>query len=195
MPRPKSFDVDTVLDRAVEVFWVNGYAATSMEDLVNHLGINRGSLYATFGSKQELYQQALERYAVSGEEWLAELMGDRATPLHQCLQTLLSSAAEPGDHRGCLVVNAATERNATNPECRRLSSTAMDRIRTILIEGFTARSDELAPGLSPDAAADLTLVAMQGLRVLSTTETEVKAGAAAATVVDTITSSGPPSPR
>ena len=62
MPRPKSFDVDEVLDRAVDLFWVNGFAATSMADLVNHLGINRGSLYSTFGSKQELYERALERY-------------------------------------------------------------------------------------------------------------------------------------
>ena len=80
MPRSKSFDVDDV-DRAVDLFWVNGYAATSMEDLVNHLGINRGSLYSTFGSKQKLYERALERYASVGRDWMAAMLSDPVRPL------------------------------------------------------------------------------------------------------------------
>jgi TetR/AcrR family transcriptional repressor of nem operon len=62
MARHKAFDQEDVLDKAVAVFWAKGYEATSMQDLVDAMGIQRGSLYATFGSKQQLFLQSLERY-------------------------------------------------------------------------------------------------------------------------------------
>ena len=114
MPRPKSFDVDDVLDRAVDLFWVNGYAATSMEDLVNHLRINRGSLYSTFGSKQKLYELAIERYASVGREWMAAMLCVSAIPQLYTINTILTSSAYSTDNRGCLLVNTAMERNATD---------------------------------------------------------------------------------
>lgn len=62
MARTKEFDPDAALDAAVELFWRKGHEAASMSDLVEHLGIGRASLYATFGSKHELYVRALQRY-------------------------------------------------------------------------------------------------------------------------------------
>jgi TetR/AcrR family transcriptional repressor of nem operon len=62
MARAKAFNEDDVLDKAVEVFWAKGYEATSMQDLVNAMGIQRGSLYAAFGSKQQLFLRSLDRY-------------------------------------------------------------------------------------------------------------------------------------
>ena len=62
MARPKEFDPDEVLDRALDVFWEKGFEGTSVQDLVDHMGINRGSIYGTFGDKHRLFQQALERY-------------------------------------------------------------------------------------------------------------------------------------
>ena len=62
MARPKAFDEEVVLDRAVEVFWAKGYEATSIQDLVDAMGIQRGSLYATFGGKHQLFLTALDRY-------------------------------------------------------------------------------------------------------------------------------------
>ncbi len=63
MPRVKEFDPDQALDRAMELFWRKGYEATSVQDLVEHMGINRFSLYDTFGSKHELFMAALDRYS------------------------------------------------------------------------------------------------------------------------------------
>ncbi len=191
MPRPKTFDVDDVLDRAVDLFWVKGYAATSMQDLVNHLGINRGSLYSTFGSKQELYELALERYATSGRERLAAMVTDPATPLREAVGALLSSSAKKTDHRGCLLVNTAMERNATDERCLDLSSKALDERRAILTAAFESRRDELANRLAPDRAADLVLVAAQGLRVVATTESEIGADSTIQTVLDTLTPKPP----
>lgn len=191
MPRPKSFDVDDVLDRAVDLFWVNGYAATSMEDLVNHLGINRGSLYSTFGSKQELYELAIERYASVGRDWMAAMVSDPAIPLRDTINTILTSSAETTDHRGCLLVNTAMERNATDERSLDLTSKALDERRTILAAAFESRRDELASGVTPDRAADLVLVAAQGLRVVATTESEIGADSTIQTVLDTLTPKPP----
>lgn len=191
MPRPKSFDVDDVLDRAVDLFWVKGYAATSMEDLVNHLGINRGSLYATFGSKQELYELALERYLTSGQHRFAEKITDPAIPLREALRALLTSSARKTDHRGCLLVNTTMERNATDERSLHRTSKGFDELRVILIAAFESRRNELANGLTPEQAADLVLVATQGLRVVGATESEISADSTIHTVLDTLTPKPP----
>ncbi|MGD9921955.1 MAG: TetR/AcrR family transcriptional regulator, partial [Pseudorhodoplanes sp.] len=62
MPWEKQFDTDEVLEKAMRAFWDRGYEATSLQDLVDHTGINRGSLYATFGDKHALFIAALRRY-------------------------------------------------------------------------------------------------------------------------------------
>ncbi len=62
MARPREFDRDEVLDKAIEVFWTQGYDGTSVQDLVDAMGIQRGSLYAAFGDKHQLFLEALDRY-------------------------------------------------------------------------------------------------------------------------------------
>lgn len=66
MGRPKAFDEDAVLDRAAELFWTQGYEATSISDLEERLGVGRQSLYDTFGDKRRLFLRAIERYT----EWI-----------------------------------------------------------------------------------------------------------------------------
>ena len=61
--RPREFDVDEALDRALQVFWRKGYEGASLPDLTEAMGINRPSLYAAFGNKEELFRKALDRYA------------------------------------------------------------------------------------------------------------------------------------
>ena len=61
--RPRAFDVDEALDRALEVFWRQGYEGTALSDLTAAMGINRPSLYATFGNKEALFRKVLDRYA------------------------------------------------------------------------------------------------------------------------------------
>lgn len=62
MARVKEFDEDVVLDKAVALFWTKGYNGTSAQDLVDHLGISRSSLYGTYGDKHTLFLKALQRY-------------------------------------------------------------------------------------------------------------------------------------
>lgn len=77
MARPKTFDHDQVLDRAVELFWRKGYEATSIQDLVEAMGIQRGSLYAAFGSKQDLFLAVLDRYGDVVVRKLLEILESR----------------------------------------------------------------------------------------------------------------------
>ena len=65
MARIKEFDENEVLERAKLLFWKQGFHATSIQNLVDHLGISRGSIYDTFGGKNELYEKALKVYKLS----------------------------------------------------------------------------------------------------------------------------------
>src|SRR5271154_829376 len=69
--RPRAFDADKALDRAMKVFWRKGYEAASLPDLTRAMGINRPSLYAAFGNKQQLFRQVLDRYATAEATFIA----------------------------------------------------------------------------------------------------------------------------
>ncbi len=75
MARPREFDVDAVLDRATELFWARGYEATSVQELVDTLGVNRASLYATFGDKAQLFEAVLQPLRRAGERSIARDAG------------------------------------------------------------------------------------------------------------------------
>ena len=70
--RPREFDYEKALDQAMRVFWEKGYEGTSLPDLTQAMGINRPSLYASFGNKEELYKKALNRYAQTSAAFFRE---------------------------------------------------------------------------------------------------------------------------
>ena len=72
--RPRAFDVEKALDRAMEVFWRRGYLGTSLSDLTTAMGINRPSLYAAFGNKESLFRKALDHYARGPSSYLSEAL-------------------------------------------------------------------------------------------------------------------------
>ena len=107
--RPRAFDPDQALDRALEVFWRKGYEGTSIADLTAAMGINPPSLYAAFGNKEALFRRALDRYEAKHEaSWRDAL--DARTGYEAIERLLMRSAASLGDKRnppGCLMVQAA----------------------------------------------------------------------------------------
>lgn len=167
MPRTKEFDVDAALDSAVELFWSQGFEATSIQDLVDSLGINRGSLYDTFGSKEDLYERALDKYISSNRQRLSEILAS-GLPLRDKLQTLLLSMVENPDGRGCFVVNTASERNFGHAPSQRATAQALSGNRKLFTDFFESVRDELAPGLAPAVASEMILVLIQGLQVMTT---------------------------
>jgi len=175
VPRTKSFNVDEAVEAAVDVFWRKGFAATSMEDLVAEMGINRGSLYATFGSKESLYELALARYANDALSQLTESLNDEAHSMAERIETLLRAAAS-GDQRGCLVVNTAMERGVEHEASRQATAAAMHRMHLLVAGAIRAASakdgigNTLSDGFTPESAANVVLVIMQGLKVMATIE-------------------------
>ncbi len=113
MPRTKQFDEDLVLEKAMNLFWQKGYHDTSIQDLVEYLGINRASMYHTFGDKQRLFIRALERYRAKGLEWRRRILQKHEeSPLQALRELFLATASQlAGDKqcRGCFLVNSAAE--------------------------------------------------------------------------------------
>ncbi len=122
MARTKEFDPDAALQAALELFWRRGYEATSMSDLVEHLGIGRASLYATFGSKHELYLKAFDRYGENRDAVLLRELSQPGPALPAVRAVLRRFAAEAADEErlsGCLVTNTAAELAPHDPQAAR----------------------------------------------------------------------------
>ena len=112
MPRVKLFDEEEVLTKAMELFWKQGYSATSVQDLVSHLGINRASLYDTFGDKEKLFKKALKYYRKINTEGLNhffENQTDVKKGFKKLFENAIDESVEDKDRRGCFVVNTTTE--------------------------------------------------------------------------------------
>lgn len=171
MARTKEFDPDTALRRALDLFWERGYEATSMSDLVAHLGIARASVYGTFGGKRELYLKALERYLRDTDPKIAEALS-RPGPVLPAVRALIEryadEAARDRPRRGCLVVNTAVELAARDPDAARLVESSWSFLEASLTSALTrARAQgELPPDRDPRSLARLLLVLFQGMRVL-----------------------------
>jgi len=171
MARTKEFDPDIVLRRALELFWERGYDATSMADLVEHLGIARASIYGTYGGKHELYVKALECYLRTRDPDPVELLSQPG-PVLPAVRALVEVYAQEsmGDQRrrGCMVVNAAVELGPQDRQVARLVESSWDQLETALTAALTrARAQgELAAGRDPRALARFLLVVLQGMRVL-----------------------------
>lgn len=112
MPRPCSFDRTDVVDAALDAFWSSSFAGTSTDDLCTATGLSRSSLYNSFGSKADLYQETLRRYAeIKDAERRAYLDGPGTgrEQLARLVSDVLTDQQQFADRRACLVVNAAVE--------------------------------------------------------------------------------------
>ena len=112
MPRVKLFDEQEILEKAMELFWKKGYYATSIQDLVDHLGINRASLYDTYGGKKELFYKAFQYYRTTNTQALRKFL-NAYDDVREGLRNLFRMAIEESrldkDLKGCFVVNTTTE--------------------------------------------------------------------------------------
>ncbi|WSQ09044.1 TetR/AcrR family transcriptional regulator [Streptomyces sp. NBC_01231] len=172
MARTKEFDPEAALQSALELFWQRGFEATSMSDLVEHLGIGRASIYATFGSKHELYLKALDRYQESGDPRLVRELSQPGPALPAVRAVVRRFAAESADangrQRGCFVVNTAVELAPHDPAAARRVEHGWDYIETLLHSALVRAQaqGELGEDRDPRALARVLLVLMQGMRVV-----------------------------
>jgi len=131
MPSPKGYNREEVLDRAIELFRRQGYSATSTAELVEELGMNRKSMYAEFGSKQELFEAALDRYSeINLSRVLAPIEASDANA--QSIRDAFLGYASASETRfkglGCLMANTAVERAALDPGSAKYVDAYLDRL-------------------------------------------------------------------
>jgi len=111
MARPREFDSDQALEKAMQVFWSKGYEATSLSDLLSAMGLSKSSFYATFGSKHELFLATLDRYGETHAASLIAILEGAQSP-RQAIATILEGAVRASnaeERRGCFVNNCAVE--------------------------------------------------------------------------------------
>ena len=182
--RPKEFDEQIALERAMEVFWGHGYEATSVQDLLDAMGISRGSMYDTFGDKHALFSAAIEHYertVTSGIEKMLTAPGSPLAAIRRCL-TKLADHPRKGPCRGCMATSAAVELaqhdqqvcNAVQAILRRVERAfhgALDR---------AVKAGELSRRADTLAQARFLTGTVQGLSVMG------KASASRATMRDII---------
>lgn len=170
MPWEKQFNRDETLDRIMQTFWLQGYEATSMQDIVSCSGVNRASLYATWGDKHALFLSALESYDQNRKKMLtrlAETSSARAA-IAAVFESFLSGVSQDTPNRGCFMTNTALELAAHDPAIRKIVAEAQSGV-----EDFFARmirkgkaNGEFNSGLRTREAARGLLASFIGLLVL-----------------------------
>lgn len=177
MARTKEFDEDAVLLKAMQLFWEQGYEKTSMQDLVEHMGVHKRSMYDTFGDKHTLYIKALKRYNDKISQQIdrrLEQTGSAKEAIRQLFELIVHHEEETP--KGCLMVNTAVELAAHDAESNTCvnqnRNAAEQRLRRLIEAG--QQSGEFAKSLSAEDLASYLNNAMTGLRVLvkTTNDTE-----------------------
>lgn len=125
MARVKQFDQNEVLEKAMNLFWNKGFHATSMQDLVDHLGINRASIYATFESKNELFNRSISLYQELETKRIADFLYQYVNVrqgLYYLFETDVQKACSSTTKNGCFLINSIAELANTNHDiCAQLS--------------------------------------------------------------------------
>src|SRR5215469_8571574 len=104
--RTRQFDVDEALDRALEVFWARGYEGATLPELTRAMGINRPSLYAAFGNKEQLFRKALDRYQTGPQSFLAEALQQPTAraAVEAVFDGFVGMQRDRVESRGCMIV-------------------------------------------------------------------------------------------
>lgn len=168
--RPRRFDRQAALQRAMELFWERGYQAASMADITEAMGINAPSLYAAFGSKEELYREAVGHFAATESDAILSPLRKAETARGAVEGYLLASAAtftRPGRPPGCMVVMSAVNAVGVGEETGRIlremraGSVAMieERLQRAMAEG------ELPTSLDPRSIASYYVTVQQGMSI------------------------------
>jgi AcrR family transcriptional regulator len=167
--RPREFDLDRTLDRAVRVFWRQGYEGTAIADLTAALGINRPSLYAAFGNKESLFRRVLERYSEQRAGYLVEALEERSA--RSVVRHLLRGAADattgPDLPQGCLGVQGALATGAEGEPIRQ-ELTAWRQAGEAAIRARLDRArdeGDLPPDADPAELARYVTTVMYGISV------------------------------
>ena len=160
MARPVEFDYDLVLENATEQFWKEGFEASSVQKLLDATGINRGTLYNSFGDKDTFFKLCLDRYNSKLHTVFGNTLGNKELKADKALAAFFDAAVSaPARHRalGCLLVNSVCESIMWNKDIQSILKDSMNNVRKALLARTREleKSRSLTKGLNADKAADL----------------------------------------
>ena len=172
MARTKDFDENEVLNKAVCLFWHKGYNGTSMQELVDGLGISRSSMYDTFGDKHQLYIKALEHYQQEGAKLFCEIISAEPSgkaAVRKLLEHVTSDMLHDKQRKGCFMVNANVETAAHDAEVMKImvrnEQTIEDSFFKAISKGF--ENGEFNTKQDARALARFVSNAIKGIQVSS----------------------------
>lgn len=170
MARPRTFDEAQVIETAKQTFWDRGYAATSIDDLSAATGLGRGSLYATFKGKHEIFVRALTDYTSAAlADWTASLEGD--DPLERLraqVRSIAGGIAGDSALRGCMMAKSAAERSVDDSEVLDTTRATLTAMRAALRENLAAAkaAGQLRDDADVEALASMLLALLRGAEAL-----------------------------
>ncbi|MBY6239606.1 TetR/AcrR family transcriptional regulator [Methylosinus sp. Sm6] len=168
--RPRALDREEALETALQLFWRHGYEGASVADLTAAMGVTPPSLYTAFGSKERLYQEALDRYGASYGSFTARALAEEPTArqaVERILQESVAVYSEGPAPRGCMLASGAV---TCAPEHTKVAAD-LSRRRLAAISAIKARFDraviegELAPSTDTEALAAFYAAVVQGLSI------------------------------
>ena len=180
MGRPREFDFDDTLERAIQTFWANGYEATSIDDLCAATGLGRSSLYAAYGDKQAIYTQALERYEQNAVARIGATIANARSVregIAAFVQRIIDDIVAGPGRRGCFIGNCAAEIVRGDRSHAARVRRSLERIETTFAEALAiARANgELSKTVNVAALARFLTAGIQGLRLVGKANPDRKA--------------------
>ena len=167
--RPRGFDADEALQRAMVVFWERGYEGASLTDLTGAMGITKTSMYAAFGNKEELFGKALQRYAEGPAGYVLRALERPAA--REVATAFLAGSVEastsPGCPTGCLFVQGSLAAGDAGRVARDILAAWREEGRTRLRDRFQRAADEgdLPPDVDPGLLARYVMTVANGISV------------------------------
>lgn len=169
MARPRSFDEDQVLDAAMTTFWYKGYEATSLQDLMAAMNLQKGSIYKAFGDKHQLFMTVLQRYLDAALQKCKTLFQSASSPraaLRFLIEENLANISnEDSCGRGCFAVNAAVELAPHDPQVAGILSTYFNSKERIFADLIVKGQDkgEFRADLNPQETARFIIMCLHGI--------------------------------
>ena len=173
MSRPREFDEPTVVDAAMLLFWQRGYQATSVQDLVEATGLQRGSLYGAFGDKHGLLMRSLDVYVERPIRRLEQLLAESPDPIDALRGFIRMAGVDSQDdelaRRGCLMGNTCVELAPHDEAARLRVDGFITRLRNAMADAVRAAQEigSFDPGRDADAVAMFIQCSLQGLALLN----------------------------
>jgi TetR/AcrR family transcriptional regulator, transcriptional repressor for nem operon len=179
MARPKEFDPERALEKAMNLFWRLGYENTSMEALMQKMGIARQSLYDTFGDKRALYLKAMAHYRDQTNSQTQKMLNEIPLVRDGFAKLLYGLAGETREQheRGCLLLSANLQRDPKDAAIRDLLRDNQARVEAIFLQALARaqKQGELSPKDDLGALAHFFVVTVQGMRAMARLKSDKRA--------------------